>query len=303
MIYTITLNPSIDYTVHLDSFTPGITNRTTNEEYHIGGKGINVSCILSELGIKSKAIGFTAGFTGKAIEEELEAKGIETDFIRLKDGISRINIKLKAKEESEINSQGPHINDEEFDMLLRKIDMISNGDTLVIAGSIPNTMPDNSYERILERLKGRDVRIVIDAAKNLLVDSLKYKPFLIKPNKQELSEIFGTEITSDTVIEECAGKLKNMGAKNVIVSLGGSGAVLFDENAHIYKSGVLNERVISTVGSGDSMVAGFIAGYEKTNDYSYAFTLGTACGNATAFSSGLATREKIDEILNKLQSK
>lgn len=303
MIYTITLNPSIDYTVCLDSFTPGMTNRTTDEEYHIGGKGINVSCILSELGIKNKAVGFTAGFTGDAIEQELRLKGIETDFIRLKEGISRINIKLKAGEESEINCQGPHISDEEFNMLLHKTDMISDGDTLVIAGSVPKKLSDNSYEKILERLRGRNIHIIIDAAKKLLVNSLKYKPFLIKPNKQELSEVFGMEITSETDLEDCAEKLKNMGAKNVIVSLGGSGAVLFDETGRKHRSGVLNERVISTVGSGDSMVAGFIAGYEKTNDYSYAFTLGTACGNATAFSDGLATREKIDEILSKLQSK
>ena len=303
MIYTVTLNPSIDYTVQLDSFIPGITNRTICEEYHIGGKGINVSCILSELGIKNKAIGFTAGFTGKAIEDDLSLKGIETDFIRLKDGISRINIKLKAKEESEINCQGPKICEEEFETLLKKTDMIKDGDTIVIAGSIPNTLPSNSYEKILKRLEGRNVRIVIDAAKNLLTDSLKHRPFLIKPNKQELSEIFNTDIKNNSDIEKYVCELKRMGARNVIVSLGSGGALLFDETGNKYKSGVVDKKVISTVGSGDSMVAGFIAGYEQTNDYSYSFMLGTACGNATAFSRGLATREKINEILNLLSSK
>lgn len=303
MIYTVTLNPSIDYTVRLDSFIPGITNRTICEEYHIGGKGINVSCILSELGIKNKAIGFTAGFTGKAIEDDLRLKGIEADFIRLKDGISRINIKLKAKEESEINCQGPSISEEEFETLLKKTDMIEDGDTIVIAGSIPNTLPSNSYEKILKRLKGHDVRIVIDAAKNLLTDSLKYRPFLIKPNKQELSEIFNADIKNNSDIEKYVCELKRMGARNVIVSLGSGGAVLFDETGHKYRSGVINKKVISTVGSGDSMVAGFIAGYEQTHDYSHAFMLGTACGNATAFSNGLATKEKINEILNLLSSR
>lgn len=303
MIYTVTLNPSIDYIVHLDSFTRGITNRTTYEEYYIGGKGINVSCILSELGIESTTLGFTAGFTGDAIEKSLEAEGIATDFIRLKSGISRINIKMKAEEESEINCQGPAISDDEFDLFIQKTDMISNGDTVVLAGSIPNTLSGDAYEKILKSLKGKNIRIVVDATKNLLVDSLKYKPFLIKPNRQELSEIFDTELTSEADIEIYAKKLQSMGAKNVIVSLGGDGAMLIDEFGVKHRSGVIKEKVLNTVGSGDSMVAGFIAGYEQTNDYSYALTLGTACGNATAFSKGLATKEKIDEVLNKLQTK
>ena len=300
MIYTFTLNPSIDYTVRLENFTAGITNRTTSEEYCIGGKGINVSCILSELGIKSKALGFTAGFTGKAIEEELDAKGIDADFIRLKEGISRINIKLRSEEESEINGQGPEIGIEEFGMLLEKTDSVTDGDTVVIAGSIPNSLPDDTYEKILERLSGKDVRIVIDASGKLLINSLKYRPFLIKPNKQELSEIFHTEIGSEADIEKYASELRKSGAENVIVSLGGDGAILFDKTGKQHKSGVLKEKVIGTVGAGDSMVAGFIAGYEKTRDFAYAFKLGTACGNATAFSDGLAKKAKIDEIFRKL---
>lgn len=302
MIYTVTLNPSIDYIVHLDDFTRGITNRTTREEYYIGGKGINVSWILSELSIRSTALGFTAGFTGEAIEKGLKAKGIEADFIRLKSGISRINIKLKAEEESEINCQGPHIGEDEFDLFMQKTDLIADGDTVILAGSIPNTLSGDSYEKILKRLEGKNIRIVVDTTKKLLVDSLKYKPFLIKPNKQELSEIFDTEVNSEADVELYAKELQSMGAKNVIVSLGGNGAMLIDEFGGKHRTGVLKEKVLNTVGSGDSMVAGFIAGYEQTKDYSYALILGTACGNATAFSEGLATKEKIDEILNKLQT-
>ena len=302
MIYTLTLNPSIDYIVHLNKFVSGITNRTTSEEYYIGGKGINVSCILSELGIKSTALGFTAGFTGDAIQKGLQEQGICADFIKLKNGISRINIKVKADKESEINCQGPHIEQDEFESLLSMTDEIKDGDTIVLAGSIPKTVADDTYERILERLKDKNIRIVVDATRKLLVNCLKYKPFLIKPNKQEISEIFSAKIESEEDIESYAKELRKMGARNVIVSLGGEGAVLFAENGNTYKTGVVKEKVLNTVGSGDSMVAGFIAGYEKTGDYAYALKLGTACGNATAFSAGLAKKEKIDEVLSKISS-
>lgn len=301
MIFTVTLNPSIDYVVRLDKLTNGITNRTTSEEYYFGGKGINVSCVLAELGLDSTAYGFVAGFTGEAIEKGIRNDRIITDFIKLKHGISRINIKIKAGEETEINCQGPHIDDSELERLLQKIDRIANGDTLVIAGSIPNTMPDDVYERMLERISRKDVKIVVDATKQLLVNSLKYKPFLIKPNRQELSEIFGTEVKTEEDIEKYAKELQKMGAKNVLISLGGEGAMLIDENGEKHKAGVLKEKVINTVGSGDSMVAGFVAGYEKEHSYPYALKLGSVCGNATAFLSGLATREKIDELLVKFE--
>ncbi len=301
MIFTVTLNPSIDYVVRLDKLTNGITNRTTSEEYYFGGKGINVSCVLAELGLDSTAYGFVAGFTGEAIEKGIRNDRIITDFIKLKHGISRINIKIKAGEETEINCQGPHIDDSELERLLQKIDRIANGDTLVIAGSIPNTMPDDVYERMLERISRKDVKIVVDATKQLLVNSLKYKPFLIKPNRQELSEIFGTEVKTEDDIEKYAKELQNMGARNVLISLGGEGAMLIDENGGKHKAGVLKEKVINTVGSGDSMVAGFVAGYEKEHSYPYALKLGSVCGNATAFLSGLATREKIDELLVKFE--
>ena len=272
MIYTVTLNPSIDYIVRLDSLVPGITNRTTAEEYYYGGKGINVSCVLAELDLESTAFGFVAGFTGDAIEKGIRNDRIITDFIKLESGISRINI---------------------------KIDRISDGDTIVIAGNIPNTMPDDVYERILERIKGKDVRIVVDATKKLLLNALKYKPFLIKPNRQELSEMFGVEINTEDDIEKYAKELQKLGAKNVLISLGGDGAMLIDEFGKRHKAGVLKEKVINTVGSGDSMVAGFVAGYEKTKSYHYALKLGSVCGNATAFLDGLATKEKINELLAK----
>ena len=285
MIYTVTLNPSIDYIVRLDSLVPGITNRTTAEEYYYGGKGINVSCVLAELDLESTAFGFVAGFTGDAIEKGIRNDRIITDFIKLESGISRINIKIKAGVETEINCQRPHISEGELERLFSKIDRIS--------------MPDDVYERILERIKGKDVRIVVDATKKLLLNALKYKPFLIKPNRQELSEMFGVEINTEDDIEKYAKELQKLGAKNVLISLGGDGAMLIDEFGKRHKAGVLKERVINTVGSGDSMVAGFVAGYEKTKSYPYALKLGSVCGNATAFLDGLATKEKINELLAK----
>lgn len=301
MIYTVTLNPSIDYVVRLEKLVSGITNRTTTEEYYYGGKGINVSCVLAELGLDSTAYGFVAGFTGEAIEKGIRNDRIITDFINLKHGISRINVKIKAGEETEINCQGPHIDETELERLLQKIDRIANGDTLVLAGSIPNTMPDDVYERMLERIRHKDVKIVVDATKKLLLNSLKYKPFLIKPNRQELSEIFDVEVKTEDDIVKYAKELQEMGARNVLISLGGEGAMLIDENGEKHKAGVLKEKVINTVGSGDSMVAGFIAGYELNQSYPYALKLGSVCGNATAFLSGLATKEKIDELLVKFE--
>lgn len=299
MIYTVTLNPSIDYIMRLDKLVDGITNRTTSEEYYFGGKGINVSLVLAELDIDSTALGFIAGFTGKAIENGIRNDRITTDFIKLREGISRINVKIKAGEETEINAQGPHINPDELNRLMLKLDHIQDGDTLILAGSIPNTLPDDTYEIMLERIKGKDVRIVVDATKKLLVNSLKYKPFLIKPNRQELSEIFDVEVISEEDTVKYAKELQKMGARNVLISLGGEGAMLVDENGEVHKAGVLKEKVINTVGSGDSMVAGFTAGYEMKKSYPYALKLGSVCGNATAFLPGLATKEKINELLQK----
>ena len=299
MVYTVTFNPAVDYIVHTKQLTPGATNRSDSEEIYFGGKGINVSIVLSELGMKSKALGFVAGFTGEALEKGVTEKGIDADFVHLTEGFSRINVKIKSGEETELNGQGPRIPDEAVEQLFTKLDELKEGDTLVLAGSIPSSLPSDIYERILARLDGRNIRTVVDATKDLLVKVLKYKPFLIKPNRQELSEMFGVEINTEDDIEKYAKELQKLGAKNVLISLGGDGAMLIDEFGKRHKAGVLKEKVINTVGSGDSMVAGFVAGYEKTKSYPYALKLGSVCGNATAFLDGLATKEKINELLAK----
>ena len=301
MIYTVTLNPSIDYILFMESLKAGVTNRTQGEEYYIGGKGINVSCVLAELGVKSTALGFVAGFTGDAIEKGLKNSKITTDFVSLKDGISRINIKIKAEQETELNCQGPPVDEASLLALYDKIDNVRDGDTLVLAGSVPKTLPDDIYEKILHRLSDKDVKFVVDATKNLLTNSLKFKPFLIKPNLQELCELFEAEIKTEQEVLQYAKELQKMGAKNVLVSLGKDGALLLDENEKVYKTATVEGKPINTVGSGDSMVAGFIAGYLNTQNYAYALRLGTACGNATALSKGLATAEKIDEMLSLMQ--
>lgn len=297
MIYTVTLNPSIDYVVHIDKLISGVTNRTSSEEYYFGGKGINVSHVLAELDLDNTALGFVAGFTGEAIEKGTSHPRIKTDFIHLKEGVSRINVKIKSDEETEINGQGPHIDDEALEAFMKKTDGISDGDTLILSGSIPKTMPDDVYERILKRLKDRNVHIVVDATKKLLVNALKYRPFLIKPNRQEISELFGVKVEDEETTLFYARRLQEMGAKNVLVSLGGDGAMLLDETGRVHKAAAAKGRVLNTVGSGDSMVAGFVAGCMLKNDYAYALRLGTACGGATAFLPGLATREKIDELM------
>ncbi len=300
MIYTITFNPAIDYVVNINKLNLGITNRSTSESYYYGGKGINVSTILCNLGIKNKALGFVAGFTGDAIEKGAKDAGIDTDFIHLENGISRINIKIKSSEETEINCQGPHITDKDIEKLFSQLDELKEGDTLILAGSIPNSLPQDIYENILAKLSDRNIRFVVDATQKLLMNVLKYRPFLIKPNRQELSEMFGVEINTQEDIIKYGKKLQDMGAVNVLVSLGGDGALLIDEYSEIHTMGTVKDKVINTVGSGDSMVAGFIAGYSSKNDYDYALKLGTACGCATAFLPGLATKEKIEETLSKL---
>ncbi len=299
MIYTVTFNPAIDYVIHTDEIKTGTVNRTTSEAYFIGGKGINVSFILSELGIKSSALGFIAGFTGDAIEKGVREKGIDADFIRLDNGFSRINVKVKSSEETEINGQGPVITEEAVEGLFRKLNAMNDGDTIVLAGSIPKTMSSGIYEKILAHLDGRGIRAVVDASGKLLLNVLKYKPFLIKPNNHELGEMFGTEINNTSDIEKYALKLREMGAGNVLVSMAGDGAMLFDENGNKHTCGVCSGTVRNSVGAGDSMVAGFIAGLEN-GDYAYALKLGTACGGATAFSDGLAERAEIERLMKTL---
>lgn len=299
MVYTVTFNPAIDYVVHTGKMNLGATNRSEREEMYFGGKGINVSIVLRELGIKSKALGFTAGFTGEAIEKGLSDAGIDTDFVRLETGNSRINVKIKAAEETELNGQGPDIDDKALSALFEKLDRLSDGDTLVLAGSIPSSLPSDIYERILERLSGKNIRIVVDATKELLLNVLKYKPFLIKPNNHELGEMFGVSLNSDEEIEAYARKLQEMGAVNVLISMAGDGAMLIDEYGKMHRCGVCKGTVKNSVGAGDSMVAGFTAGVIN-GDYEYALKLGTAAGGATAFSDGLATKEKITELVKTL---
>lgn len=299
MIYTVTFNPAVDYIVHTDGMKVGEVNRLSGEEIYFGGKGINVSFVLKELGIESKALGFVAGFTGDAIEKGVLAKGIAADFVHLEEGFSRINVKIKSGSETELNGQGPRITEAAVEELFAKLSQMKDGDVLVLAGSIPNTLPSDMYEKILDFLKDRKIRFVVDATKELLMKVLKYKPFLIKPNNFELGEIFGKELKTDAEIAERAAELKSMGAKNVLVSMAGDGALLLDENGRTHRCGVCKGTVRNSVGAGDSMVAGFIAGCEK-NDYGYALKLGTAAGGATAFSDGLARREDIYRLLSEL---
>lgn len=300
MVYTVTFNPAVDYIVHTKELRAGATNRSDSEEIYFGGKGINVSIVLSELGVKSKALGFVAGFTGAAIEQGVSEKGIDADFVHLSGGFSRINVKIKSDEETELNGQGPKIPDEAVQQLFAKLDELQDGDTLVLAGSIPSSLPSDIYERILARLSGRKIRTVVDATKDLLVKVLKYQPFLIKPNNFELGEIFGVELHTTDEIVKYAEKLHEMGARNVLVSMAGDGAVLLDETGRTHVCGVCRGTVKNSVGAGDSMVAGFIAGCEKAG-YEYALRLGTAAGGATAFSEGLATKEKINELMAQLE--
>lgn len=299
MIYTVTFNPAIDYVVHIGDMKTGQVNRSEHEEMFFGGKGINVSVVLKELGIDSKALGFTAGFTGEAIENGLEEMGIDTDFVRLAKGNSRINVKIKSAQESDLNGQGPEISEAELERLFQKLDELNDGDTLILAGSIPTSLPEDVYERILERLSGRDIRAVVDATGRLLMNVLKYEPFLIKPNDHELGEMFAVKINNMDDALKYAQKLREMGARNVLVSMAEKGAMLLDENGEVHRCGVCTGTVKNSVGAGDSMVAGFVAGVSE-GGYGYALKLGTAAGGATAFSEGLAKREDIIRLLAQL---
>lgn len=296
MIYTVTFNPSLDYVVQVEHFQGDAVNRTSEEHVYPGGKGNNVAVIVSNLGMKSRALGFKAGFTGAAMEQMLQEFGCDTDFIALEEGVTRINVKVKSDDEFEINGQGPRIPDEKIRQLYEKLDALESGDVLVLSGSIPNTLPDDMYERIMERLAGTDVRISVDATKDLLLNVLKYHPFLIKPNNHELGEMFGVTLESDDEIAEYARKLQEMGARNVLVSMAGDGAILVAEDGSVLKQLPPAGEVVNSVGAGDSMVAGFLAGYLKTGSYEEALKLGTAAGSATAFTSWLADSEAIDKL-------
>lgn len=301
MVYTVTFNPAIDYVIHMDNeIELGMTNRSSKEEYYCGGKGINVSIVLSQLNIESTALGFIAGFTGDEIEENIKKLNIKTDFIKLEEGVSRINIKIKGKNETEINSQGPDIDKKSIDKLFNKLSEIKEGDILVLAGSIPNSVPKDIYEKILAILNNKNILFVVDATKELLTNVLKYKPFLIKPNNFELSEIVEKKLTTDDEIYEAAVSLQKKGARNVLISMAGDGAMLVDENQKKHRIAVPRGVVKNSVGAGDSMVAGFIAGYLQTKNYEIALKMGTASGSATAFSSGLAKKDDIYNLFNSL---
>lgn len=300
MIYTVTLNPAIDYVVKLEKLTLGAVNRSFSESISFGGKGINVSLVLNELGISSVALGFCGGFTGAAIESYLNEQNINTDFVHLLDVNSRINVKIKAECESEINGNGPEINEEAVSEFYKKLENINSGDTLIIGGSIPKSLPSEFYAQMLDKISNKNILTVVDTTGNSLLKSLKYRPFLIKPNLTELGEIFGIEPTSYDEIVYYAKKLQDKGALNVLVSMAGDGSILVDENGKNHSISVCNGQVKNSVGAGDSMLAGFLAGYMEKHDYEYALKLGTACGGATAFSEGLAQKNTIIRLLEEL---
>jgi len=301
MIYTVTFNPAIDYIVRMsDKLLPGMTNRSESEDCYFGGKGINVSTILKNLGLESTALGFTAGFTGKAIEESVIGKGIIADFIHLDEGISRINVKIKGEAETEINAQGPRIPEEAREKLFNKVAGLKDGDMIILAGSIPNSLPNDVYEKLIALVADKKVDVVVDATKDLLKNVLKYHPFLIKPNNHELGEMFGTVLKTDDEIELHAKKLQELGARNVLISMAGDGAMLIAETGEKFRIGVPKGKVKNSVGAGDSMVAGFIAGYLRNKSYEEALKMGTAAGSATAFSDDLATGEAILELYKNL---
>ena len=300
MIYTVTFNPSLDYIVGTEGFQLGNTNRTVSELMLPGGKGINVSTVLKNLGIESTALGFTAGFTGEEIRRRVGELGFRSEFIDVGNGFSRINVKMKEFDGTEINGQGPVIGEEAVGRLLESLDSLEEGDTLVLAGSIPSSMPDSIYSDILARLEGRGIVFVVDATKDLLLNVLKYRPFLIKPNHHELGEIFGVELENREDVVPYAERLQEQGAQNVLVSMGGKGAVLLDAEGNVHMLPVPKGTLVNAVGSGDSMVAGFLAGWTEKKDYEHAFKMGISAGSASAFSELLATEEEIRRLYETL---
>lgn len=302
MIYTVTFNPSLDYIVSVSDFELGMTNRTTSELILPGGKGINVSTVLKNLGIDSTALGFVAGFTGEEISRRLTELGIHTDFIKIAQGNSRINMKLKSIDGTEINGAGPVISESALKELMNRLNSMQEGDICILAGSIPASMPDDIYREIMKLVSGRKILMVVDATKDLLLNVLKYRPFLIKPNNHELGEIFNVHLKTREEVLPYARKLQEKGARNVLVSMAGEGAVLVAEDGSTYLAKAPKGKLVNAVGAGDSMVAGFVAGWLEQNTYEHAFRMGIASGSASAFSEYLATREEIENVYRTIQS-
>ncbi len=300
MIYTVTFNPSLDYIVSVEDFKLGLTNRTSSELMLPGGKGINVSTVLMNLGIESTALGFVAGFTGDEIVRRLKEMGVNTGFIQIEEGISRINLKLKSIDGTEINGMGPDISDEKRKELMGQLEGLNAGDVLFLSGSIPATMPDDAYQKIMKQLDGRGVRIVVDATRDLLMNVLEYHPFLIKPNNHELGEIFGVELMTREDVIPYGKKLQEKGAENVLVSMAGEGAVLIDAEGNVHSAPAPEGELVNGVGAGDSMVAGFMAGWMEKQDYEYAFHMGVSAGSASAFSENLATKDEIEAVYRQI---
>ena len=300
VIYTVTFNPSLDYIVSVKDFRPGMTNRTSSELMLAGGKGINVSIVLGNLGIKSTALGFIAGFTGDEIVRRLHNGGINSEFIKINDGISRINIKLKSIDGTEINGQGPHIDSSHIEQLMNRLRRLESGDVLVLAGSIPAGISDNIYKDIMDMLKDKGVQIVVDATSRLLTNVLEYNPFFIKPNQHELGDIFNVTLNTQEEVIPYALELKKMGAVNVCVSMGGKGAILVADDGNVYKAKAPDGILKNSVGAGDSLVAGFLSGWIEKKDYEYAFRTGVATGSASAFSERLATNGEVNDLIGKV---
>lgn len=300
VIYTVTFNPSLDYIVSVKDFRPGMTNRTSSELMLAGGKGINVSIVLGNLGIKSTALGFIAGFTGDEIVRRLHNGGINSEFIKINDGISRINIKLKSIDGTEINGQGPHIDSSHIEQLMNRLRRLESGDVLVLAGSIPAGISDNIYKDIMDMLKDKGVQIVVDATSRLLTNVLEYNPFFIKPNQHELGDIFNVTLNTQEEVIPYALELKKMGAVNVCVSMGGKGAILVADDGNVYKAKASDGILKNSVGAGDSLVAGFLSGWIEKKDYEYAFRKGVATGSASAFSERLATNGEVNDLIGKV---
>ena len=303
MIYTLTMNPSIDYVIRFDDLQKGCINRCKEEAYVFGGKGINVSLMLDHLGMKSCALGFIAGFTGEALQQGLQAQGIQTDFIRVEDGFTRINVKIHAQEETELNGQGPMVSKQHLALFYQKLEQFQDGDILVLSGSIARQVDASIYATIMEKLQKKNILVIVDASGEALLQTLPYHPFLIKPNHHELQELCQLADTKEETLLHGALQLQAKGARNVLVSMAEKGALLVDEQQGVHRIEGITGEVINSVGAGDSMVAGFLYGYASTKDYHVALEYGISCGSASAFDKGIASKEDVLRILEEVQKR